>query len=145
MALKRDHPVSVRLSEADITAIDEVARRHGVTRSEYMREVLISVVSEPDPVASAAAQPPETLQNELERAADKLASEILAAKVVAVIRPNLNWVAKSLEANQADRSASLSLQDLMTIGFMMVSIHLVADFGPEIVQTFLRMIQSQIP
>ena len=145
MALKRDHPVSVRLSEADITAIDEVARRHGVTRSEYMREVLISVVSEPDPVASAAAQPPETLQNEIERAADKLASEILAAKVVAVIRPNLNWVAKSLEANQADRSASLSLQDLMTIGFMMVSIHLVADFGPEIVQTFLRMIQSQIP
>ena len=145
MALKRDHPVSVRLSEADIAAIDEVARRHGVTRSEYMREVLISVVSEPDPVASAAAQPPETLQNELERAADKLASEILAAKVVAVIRPNLNWVAKSLEANQADRSASLSLQDLMTIGFMMVSIHLVADFGPEIVQTFLRMIQSQIP
>ena len=145
MALKRDHPVSVRLSEADITAIDEVARRHGVTRSEYMREVLISVVSEPDPVASAAAQPPETLQNELERAADKLASEILAAKVVAVIRPNLNWVAKSLEANQADRSASLRLQDLMTIGFMMVSIHLVADFGPEIVQTFLRMIQSQIP
>ena len=145
MALKRDHPVSVRLSEADITAIDEVARRHGVTRSEYMREVLISVVSEPDPVASAAAQPPETLQNELERAADKLASEILAAKVVTLIRPNLNWVAKSLEANQADRSASLSLQDLMTIGFMMVSIHLVADFGPEIVQTFLRMIQSQIP
>ena len=145
MALKRDHPVSVRLSEADIAAIDEVARRHGVTRSEYMREVLISVVSEPDPVASAAAQPPETLQNELERAADKLASEILAAKVVALIRPNLNWVAKSLEANQADRSASLSLQDLMTIGFMMVSIHLVADFGPEIVQTFLRMIQSQIP
>ena len=145
MALKRDHPVSVRLSEADIAAIDEVARRHGVTRSEYMREVLISVVSEPDPVASEAAQPPETLQNELERAADKLASEILAAKVVALIRPNLNWVAKSLEANQADRSASLSLQDLMTIGFMMVSIHLVADFGPEIVQTFLRMIQSQIP
>lgn len=145
MALKRDHPVSVRLSEADIAAIDEVARRHGVTRSEYMREVLISVVSEPDPVASAAAQPPETLQNELERAADKLASEILAAKVVTLIRPNLNWVAKSLEANQADRSASLSLQDLMTIGFMMVSIHLVADFGPEIVQTFLRMIQSQIP
>lgn len=145
MALKRDHPVSVRLSEADIAAIDEVARRHGVTRSEYMREVLISVVSEPDPVASEAAQPPETLQNELERAADKLASEILAAKVVTLIRPNLNWVAKSLEANQADRSASLSLQDLMTIGFMMVSIHLVADFGPEIVQTFLRMIQSQIP
>ena len=145
MALKRDHPVSVRLSEADIAAIDEVARRHGVTRSEYMREVLISVVSEPDPVASEAAQPPETLQNELERAADKLASEILAAKMVALIRPNLNWVAKSLEANQADRSASLSLQDLMTIGFMMVSIHLVADFGPEIVQTFLRMIQSQIP
>lgn len=145
MTLKRDHPVSVRLSEADIAAIDEVARRHGVTRSEYMREVLISVVSEPDPVASAAAQPPETLQNELERAADKLASEILAAKVVTLIRPNLNWVAKSLEANQADRSASLSLQDLMTIGFMMVSIHLVADFGPEIVQTFLRMIQSQIP
>ena len=145
MALKRDHPVSVRLSAADIAAIDEVARRHGVTRSEYMREVLISVVSEPDPVASEAAQPPETLQNELERAADKLASEILAAKVVALIRPNLNWVAKSLEANQADRSASLSLQDLMTIGFMMVSIHLVADFGPEIVQTFLRMIQSQIP
>ena len=145
MALKRDHPVSVRLSEADIAAIDEVARRHGVTRSEYMREVLISVVSEPDPVASAAAQPPETLQNELERAADKLASEILAAKVVTLIRPNLNWVAKSLEANQADRSASLSLQDLMTIGFMMLSIHLVADFGPEIVQTFLRMIQSQIP
>lgn len=145
MTLKRDHPVSVRLSEADIAAIDEVARRHGVTRSEYMREVLISVVSEPDPVASEAAQPPETLQNELERAADKLASEILAAKVVTLIRPNLNWVAKSLEANQADRSASLSLQDLMTIGFMMVSIHLVADFGPEIVQTFLRMIQSQIP
>ena len=145
MALKRDHPVSVRLSEADIAAIDEVARRHGVTRSEYMREVLISVVSEPDPVASEAAQPPETLQNELERAADKLASEILAEKMVALIRPNLNWVAKSLEANQADRSASLSLQDLMTIGFMMVSIHLVADFGPEIVQTFLRMIQSQIP
>ena len=145
MALKRDHPVSVRLSEADIAAIDEVARRHGVTRSEYMREVLISVVSEPDPVASAAAQPPETLQNELERAADKLASEILAEKVVAMIRPNLNWVAESLEANQADRSASLSLQDLMTIGFMMLSIHLVADFGPEIAQTLLRMIQSRIP
>ena len=116
-----------------------------MNRSEYMREVLISVVSEPDPVASAAAQPPETLQNERELAADKRASEILAEKVVAMIRPNLNWVAESLEANQADRSASLSLQDLMTIGFMMLSIHLVADFGPEIAQTLLRMIQSRIP
>ena len=62
-----------------------------------------------------------------------------------MIRPYLNSVAKSLEANQADRPVSLRLQDLMTIGFMMLSIHLVADFGPEIAQTFLRMIQSQIP
>ena len=143
MALKRDQPVSVRLSAAEIAAIDELARRHGVNRSAYMREVLISVVSKPDPVASEAAQPPETLQ--LELAADKRASEILAEKVVAVIRPYLNSVAKSLEANQADRPVSLSLQDLLTIGLMLLSIHLVADFGPEIAQTLLRMIQSQIP
>ena len=145
MALKRDQPVSVRLSAAEIAAIDEVARRQGVNRSEYVREVLISVLSEPDPVASEAAQPPETLQNERELAADKLASEILANKVVAVIQPNLNSVAKSLEANQADRPVSLSLQDLLTIGLMLLSIHLVTDFGPEIAQTLLRMIQSQIP
>ena len=145
MELNRDQPVSVRLSTAEIAAIDEVARRHGVNRSEYMREVLISVVSEPDPVTPEAAQPPETLQLERELAADKLASEILAEKVVAVIRPNLNWVAESLEANQADRSVSLSLQDLLTIGFMMLLIHLGADLGPQIAQTFLRIIQSQIP
>ena len=49
MALKRDQPVSVRLSAAEIAAIDELARRHGVNRSAYMREVLISVVSKPGP------------------------------------------------------------------------------------------------
>ena len=132
MVQDRAQPVSVRLTAAEIAAIDGVARRHGVNRSEFMRQVLIGATSEPDPVASEAAQLPETLQNETELAADKRATEILAEEVAAAIEPSLVRVAKWLYTGLAGGTVNLSWGSLATIGCIMFVIQVSVDFGPEL-------------
>ena len=144
-----DRPVSVRLTAEERRAIDEEARRRGLNRSDFLRNVILAAMNEQDRNASA---PVQTAKPQSWEAMERLSGdlrEVVGQEVYKATKwlnerqsQDMQVLAQQLERS-AGRSGNPGLLEIAGTTFISVLlVELLANHGPELLNSSMRYLQS---